>query len=189
MLGMIGATRRRLRQARFFHGHLVNQHNRRTGLHDPEAFLFYFSAFIQAARSVTWTLGKEENEKWKAWEPKWRASRTEEEQKLLDLTNNLRRDEVHRGGANPIVGLEEVALHELLSANLDVEAWPIANLVTRTHSRRFPGVPPSTASRPAYHFEHEDGKEEVTALCARYLELLEKMINDYCADNYPASPT
>jgi hypothetical protein len=83
-----------------------------------EEFRFYFSAFIQAARSVTWTLGNEEPEKWKAWEPKWKATRNNEEQKLLDLTNELRLDEAKRGGANALVEWEVVALHELL-----VEPW------------------------------------------------------------------
>jgi hypothetical protein len=80
---MIERTQRRLRQARFFYQHLLNPRHSTKG--DPEAFGFYFSAFIQAARSVTWTLKHEETKKWKAWEPKWRENRTTEEQKLLDL--------------------------------------------------------------------------------------------------------
>jgi len=99
---MIEATRRKLGEARFFYGHLVNEH-RKTSMHDPAAFRYYFSAFIQAARSVTWTLGNEEPEKWEAWEPKWKAKRSNEEQKLLDLTNELRLDETKRGGANALM--------------------------------------------------------------------------------------
>jgi hypothetical protein len=65
---MIERTRTKLDEARFFYGHLVKQ--QKPFRHDPRAFRFYFSAFIQAARSVTWSLGNEEPEKWKAWEPK-----------------------------------------------------------------------------------------------------------------------
>jgi hypothetical protein len=111
---MIEATRRKLDEARFFYGHLVKERKRRTFTHTPREFRFYFSAFIQAARSVTWTLRNEEPEKWKAWEPKWKATRNNEEQKLLDLTNELRLDEAKRGGANALVEWEEVALHGLL---------------------------------------------------------------------------
>jgi hypothetical protein len=114
---MIEATRRKLDEARFFYGHLVKERERSLRF-DPREFRFYFSAFIQAARSVTWTLGNEEPEKWKAWEPKWKATRNNEEQKLLDLTNELRLDEAKRGGANALVEWEVVALHELL-----VEPW------------------------------------------------------------------
>jgi hypothetical protein len=181
---MLEATRRKLGEARFFYQRLLNE-RQQTFRHDPAAFRYYFSAFIQAARSVTWALGKEEKEKWKAWEPKWESTLADEDKKLLAFTNKLRQDEVHRGGTNPTVELEEVALHELLSANLDVEPRPIAAYPHHLH--KLPGVAPSTASRPVYYFEHEDGKEEVTALCVRYLEFLEKMVNDYSADNYPAS--
>jgi hypothetical protein len=56
---MIEATRRKLDEARFFYGHLVKERERSLRF-DPREFRFYFSAFIQAARSVTWTLGNEE---------------------------------------------------------------------------------------------------------------------------------
>jgi len=182
---MIEATLRKLNEAKFFYGHLVRERQQKR-FPDPSAFRYYFSAFIQAARSVTWRLGNEEPEKWKAWEPKWKANRTQEEQRLLDLTNDLRTDEVHHGGTDPSVELEEVALHKLVSANFDVDPWPIAAYAH--HRRTLPGVPPSAAFRPAYYFEHEDGKEEVTALSKRYLDILDKMLNDFCADNQPSSP-
>jgi hypothetical protein len=123
---MIERIRRKLDEARFFYDHLVKKRPQAMNAfgHDPRAFRYYFSAFIQAARSVTWTLGNEEPEKWNAWEPTWRAKRSTEEQKLLDLTNELRLDEAKRGGANALVQWEEVALHGLLalrSADFDLE--------------------------------------------------------------------
>jgi hypothetical protein len=181
---MIEATRRKLGEARFFYQHLVSERQRPTR-HNPETFRYYFSAFIQAARNVLWALHSEEKENWEAWEPGWEETLTTEERKLLKLTKKLRNIEVKEGGVNPSVELEEVALHELLSANLDVEPWPIA--AYPHHRRKLPGVPPSAAFRPAYYFEHEDGKEEVTALCQRYLVLLEKVVEDFCADTFPAS--
>jgi hypothetical protein len=180
---MIVASRRKLDEARFFYGHLVRE-RQRSSRFDPREFRFYFSAFIQAARSVTWTLGNEEPEKWKAWEPKWRARRSNEEQKLLDLTNELRLDEAKRGGANALVEWEEVALHELLALRSgDFEPW---RQVYHMHRRSLPGVPPPKVFRPAYYFEEEDGKQEVTALCERYLKVLEKVLNDFCADHLTA---
>jgi hypothetical protein len=180
---MIEATRRKQGEARFFYGHLVKE-RQQTTRHDPAAFRYYFSAFIQAARNVLWVLHHEEKEKWEAWKPGWESTLTQEEQKLLKFTNELRLDEVKRGGANPTVELEEVAFHELLSANFNQRSWHPAYY--QQHVRRLPGVPPSTASRPAYYFEHDDGKQEVTALCQRYLEFLEKTLKDFCADHPPA---
>jgi hypothetical protein len=55
---MIERTQRRLRQTRFFYEHLFKARHQTEG--DPEAFRFYFSAFIQAARSVTRTLSNEQ---------------------------------------------------------------------------------------------------------------------------------
>src|SRR5262249_25524395 len=63
---MIDRTRRKLDEARFFYQLLVNERPQTMKAfgHDPRAFRYYFSAFIQAARSVTWTLGNEEPGTW-----------------------------------------------------------------------------------------------------------------------------
>jgi hypothetical protein len=180
---MIEATRRKFDEARFFYGHLVKE-RQQSFRFDPREFRFYFSAFIQAARSVTWTLGNEEPEKWKAWEPKWKDTRSNEEQKLLDLTNELRLDEAKRGGANALVEWEVVALHELLRSG-DVEPWR-QHPAYGHHVFAPPGTPPPQVRRPAYYFEQEDGKQEVTAVCQRYLDFLEKTLKDFCADHPPA---
>jgi hypothetical protein len=42
--------------------------------------------------------------------------------------------------------------------------------------------PPSTL-RHAYYLTDEEGKEEITALCQRYLNFLEKMVKDFCEDD------
>jgi hypothetical protein len=176
---MIERTQKRLRQARFFYEHLLNE-RQQTFRHDPEAFRFYFSAFIQAARTVTWTLKKEEKKKWEAWEPKWRANLSNEEQKLLGITNTLRIAEVHQGGANLPEEFEEVAIDELLTANLDLRRQHPAYGI---HVAAPPGVPQPKAYRPVHYFEDEEGKEEISALCLRYLEFLEKMVKGFCDDN------
>jgi len=126
-------------------------------------------------------LGNEEPGTWKAWEPTWKNALSDKDKKLLDLTNELRLDEAKRGGANALVVWEEVALHGLLLT--DVEPW-------KRHPAYGapPEVPPQKTFHQAYYFEDKDGKEEVTALCKRYLDFLDKMLNDFCAENYPASP-
>src|SRR5262249_13911007 len=101
---MIERTRRRLRQAQFFYQHLVKQQAKG----DPETVRFYFSAFILSARSVTWTLVKEEPDEWKAWKRKW--NRSQEEEKLLKITRELRNAEEKQGGADLTEELEEIAV-------------------------------------------------------------------------------
>ena len=39
-----------------------------------------------------------------------------------------------------------------------------------------------TLMQPVHYFENKDGKQEITALCRRYLEVLEKVVKDFCAD-------
>jgi hypothetical protein len=131
-------------------------------------------------------LGNEEPEKWKAWEPAWKANRRPDEQKLLNLTNELRLDEAKRGGANALIVWEEVALNELLALP-GVEPWK-QHPAFGGHVFAPPGTPSPRTLCQAYYFEHQDGKEEVTALFKRYLEFLDKMLNDFCTDNKPASP-
>ena len=165
---MIEATRRKLGEARFFYGHLVKE--RQHFMHDPAAFRYYFSAFIQAARSVTWRLGNEEPEKWKEWRPKWERTLSAEDKKLMAFTNKLRTAEVKHRGTDPSVELGEVTFHELLRSE-GVEPWKQhpAYAVQLFHQSAMPGVPSPTVRQ-------------------RYLVFLEKMLNDFCADNQPASP-
>jgi hypothetical protein len=143
---------------------------------------------IQAARSVTWRLGNEEPEKWKTWRPKWESTLSAEDKKLTAFTNKLRLDEVKHRGTDPSVELEEVAFHELLALRSDVEPWRQhpAYPVQLFNQSAMPGVPPPKTFRPTYYFEDKEGKEEVTALCQRYLDFLDKMLNDFCADHPPA---
>jgi hypothetical protein len=164
---------------------VASSQNAKRGLpwHDPSAFGYYFSAFIQAARGVTWRLGNEEPEKWKAWRPKWESTLSDEEKKLLRFTNKLRTAEVKHGGTDLLVELEEVEVRLLILRSEDFEHHPAYDVQRR---RSLPGQPSPKVFRPTYYFEHEDGKEEVTALCKRYLDFLEKMLNDFCADHPPA---
>ena len=171
---MIERTQRRLRQARFFYEHLLKARHQPEG--DPEAFRFYFSAFIQAARSVTWTLSNEEPDKWKAWEPNWAANRSEEEQKLLKIATHLRNVEVKEGGANLPMELEEVVIDAFVETSRVEASSPMGGITVWGQVRK------QKVKRPVHYFQDEDGKEEATALCLRYLDFLEKMVGDFCAD-------
>jgi hypothetical protein len=183
---MIERTRRKFDEARFFYGRLVKEHQRRTSRHDPSAFGYYLSAFIQAARGVTWRLGNEEPKKWKAWRPKWEKTLSDEDKKLLRFTNKLRTAEVKHGGTDLFVELEEVEVRLLMLRSEDFELER-QHPAYGHHVFAPPGTPLPKVFRPTYYFEHEGGKEAVTALCKRYLDFLEKVLNDFCADTCPGS--
>jgi hypothetical protein len=173
---MIEATQRKLRQAQFFYRHLVAERDR-TVRNEPEAFEFYFSAFVMTARNVSWTMKHEEPEKYVSWNRKWEESLSDDERKLLKLANDLRIDEVKRAGANTIREWQEVASDELLSTNLDFERQHPAYIMMRWSA--LPGIPAAKTIRPAYYLEHEGGRAEVTAKCKEYLDYLEKLVREF----------
>jgi hypothetical protein len=166
---MLGATQRKLREAQFFYRHLLDvQQGKRN---EPEAFSFFFSAFIQAARNVTWVMGSEGKNKYDVWKPLWERELTEEEKKLEKLTNELRLDETKRRGAEIIVEPEEVETYELLR-NFEIQMGRPAYLMEAQ-----PGsIVTPKFYRPAHYLETEDGKAKVTEICKRYLDFLEKKV-------------
>jgi len=88
----------------------------------------------------------------------------------MAFTNKLRTAEVKHRGTDPSVELGEVTFHELLRSE-GVEPWKQhpAYAVQLFNQSAMPGVPSPTVRQ-------------------RYLVFLEKMLNDFCADNQPASP-
>jgi hypothetical protein len=59
---MIEKTKMKLEEARFFQRRLIECRKQPLSL-EPNAFQFYLSAFMQAARTVPWRLKKEEKKK------------------------------------------------------------------------------------------------------------------------------
>jgi len=183
---MIEKAQRKLRQARFFLNHLLNARpttiNARQPTvtpYDPEAFRFYFSAFIQSARTITWTIKEEEKEKWLEWEPKWKAKLTPEEQRLLDLTRQLRNVEEKEGGADLTEEWEEVAVQAAVDLKPPIH-WERNGIVRFSASHE---IVTRQELRPAYYFEDKQGSEEISALCERYLKFLEKTVADFIREN------
>jgi hypothetical protein len=60
----IPQTQKKLREAHFF---LARQQERARGIPAPEEFEFSLSAFLSAARSVTFALHQEKKEQYNAW--------------------------------------------------------------------------------------------------------------------------
>jgi hypothetical protein len=173
---LIEETKLKVRGVQFFYRHLLRESKQPT-LTEPEAFRHYFSAFIHIARSVPWKLGNEEPKKYQLWKPRWEATLTPEERRLLKFTNDLRLDDVKRAGVDLIVELEEVALAELLNKSFDLERQHPAYGMHRSANPGF--RPPAKALRPAYYLEDKNGKVEVTAKCREYLDYLEKLVREF----------
>ena len=79
---MLEATQKKLREALFFLAHI--ERVAFSGTNEPrEAAAFYVSAFLSAARSVTFALESEEPETYPDWSVRWRSTLTDGERKLL----------------------------------------------------------------------------------------------------------
>ncbi len=97
---VVPRTRRKLDEAKFFLSHMPLQSWPRTqDSHDWDVFGFYLSAFVNAARSVTWVLQNENRQLYDRVHTGWDAERTPEDHDLFKFMNERRLDEVKRTGA------------------------------------------------------------------------------------------
>jgi len=169
---MIEATQHKLREARFFFQRLDDE--RRQHSDGPEAFQFYLSAFINCARSIPWALQAEERKKYDLWLEVWESSLDDDDRKLLKITNDLRIKE-KLGGADLIVALEPIAIAERLAADFKLHRW--IETYGRNSSKLV--IPAGEAKRPTHYLETKDGESEVTGICKKYLDYMERFVSEF----------
>lgn len=169
---MIEATRKKLRETRFFLARLFNE-SKRVVRNEPDAFQFYLSAFLSAARSVTFALQWEEKGKYDAWFSTWLDNRTDDDHKVLSFLKTQRNIEQKQGGAEVAIAWECVPATEV---QID-DRWHPAYY--GFHSFGPPGIPPATVGRAVHYFELGSSEAEVTAICKRYTDLLDELVRDF----------
>jgi hypothetical protein len=176
---MIEKTKMKLEEAQFFYRRLIECRKQPLSL-ESNAFQFYLSAFMQAARTVPWRLKKEEKKKYLAWLPTWEGQVTAEETKLLKFTNDRRIDEVHRGGIETIVEWQDIDIYDLFkSSQVHSKIFDVNNPAYDTTMP--PGNRPSRVSVtfPALYFDREGVKEDVIETCKKYLDYLERLVQEF----------
>jgi len=94
----IEATKTKLAEAEFFYRKLSSV-QQRVFSNEPEAFGFYLSAFLSAARSVSLVLQAEQKQKYDEWFTGWKQSLPGDDQALLTNFNEQRVATIHRTGA------------------------------------------------------------------------------------------
>ena len=173
---MIDKTQRKLREAEFFYRRLHEVFERKW-MNEPEAFRHFFSAFIQAARSVQWVLQSEQKQKYDAWHPAWESQLKPDDRKLLKLTATLRNEEAKEGGRDPLVELEEITFNEMLG--LHRERGHPAHHQMPPQGPLSLGAKPVSFHREKHYFEDAGNREEVMTVCKQYLIYLEKLVQDF----------
>lgn len=168
---MILATERKLREARFFLDRLIAE-SKRAVRNEPEALGFYLSAFLSAARSVTFALQHEEKDRYDAWFPSWFAQRGVEDQELLNFLKTQRNYAEKRGGADVEFDWEYIL----------VTLLPIENRAHPAYGFTWsgvPGAPPPAVGIPVHSFQSPRGDSEVVPTCQRYVGILAELVQDF----------
>lgn len=167
---MIPATQKKFREARFFLGCLRRRD--RIAPSEQEEFEFYLSAFLSAARSVTFALENEEEAKYKQWKVTWPRLLTTEEQKFLDAMVELRNIAQKRGGIPVAVNWGFVPV---IQAKRDERGQPMYGLQWfGPVTARMPQV-----GQPIHSITLGAGHAEAVATCERYLSILERLVTDF----------
>ena len=158
---------KKLRETRFFLRKLDERAQMAFG--DHEEFDFYLSALLSAARSVDCRLHYEEGDTYVAFRKSWDNALQGNEQVLIKFMVDDRNVEVHGSGSNraeyesriPVFGSYQDKLGEVM-----VSAPP--------------GCPSAEIIKPAYSFTIGGQQFPVIECCRRYIELLERLLADYC---------
>ena len=168
---LIDRTQKKLRKAQFFLGNLG--HESRVPGNEHEAFDHYLSAFLSAARSVTFALQIEDKERYDRIFPKWQNNLANEERDMLKHMNEQRVAEVHNKGAKTTVEWEMVPMIEVR----DTRNRP-GNSIWGFHVYALPGTEPNKIGRQVHYFELGGTKVKVTETCNQYLDLLENLVRE-----------
>jgi hypothetical protein len=184
-------TKKKLREADFFFGHLIEQSQRQKSVLEmekktDEAFDFYLSAFLTAVRSVTDVLRKEAGitaDKYDAWYSEWLRAQSDDDRNLLllpddgksgrgrkkDLIREQRDAEVHREGARVRGEYKMVPLAEQGEGG---NYWfgP-------------PRIDPPLVRRLVHYFDGGVAEKEVLAACKQHLQLTNALVAHFIEEH------
>jgi hypothetical protein len=177
---MIEGAQRKLREAQFFYNQLVGA--------SGEPFRFYFSAFIQAARAVTWIMKSEEPDKYEKWLPTWEARLGEDDRQLERVSNELRLDEAKRGGATILI--EWAWAERVIDPQVEKSARYAAELFMRRFNvQRDVNTHGVNTRRDVKTYQPRHllaDRSEVTSVCKQYLSYLERKIQTFLSEHASA---
>jgi hypothetical protein len=162
----------KLRETKFFFEKLVSE-SQKAVTDEPEAFLFYFNAFLEAGYGLRDLLAQN------GFKP---SNRPEDERSLLNFMFEQRRLVVHRGGSADVeIKWEFIPHFGDLERDRSHPAYGFHYFATPLPLRaEMPGhTVHEGIGRRTYSFK-VDGKEmSVIEYCKQYLALLEKLVGEF----------
>ena len=167
---MLEVTNEKLKEAAFFVAQLTRASDGMIG-EEVAAFPYYLSAFLSAARSVTFVLQAEEKEKYDKWFPHWLKGQTQEDRDLLEFMKGQRNQVLKQGRSDIVYSLQLVPIVK-------------ASAAERRQSLAFqwfgpPGTPTPAIPRRVRHFDLNGTPSEVLQACVQYLRLLETLVSEF----------
>jgi hypothetical protein len=174
---IIEETQKKLREAHFFF-RLLRQESQMDVRHDREAFEFYLNAFLSAARSVDNTLRFEEPDRYPEWFKRWFGNLSPDERDLSKLLTKQRNNSQKRGSAEVTVSSESVQITDLPTNRPNHPAYGSHLFGVLFGWEMFP----ATVELPVFLFQTNEGEQDVTSVCERYLSLLGKLVVDFLSE-------
>jgi len=168
---VIERTKKKLRELQFFLGKLQSE-SQTPSPNEPEATEFYLSAFLSAARSVTFALQYEEKDKYDNWFPSWREQRSADERELLDFLKAQRNNAQKRGHAEvtpdwQYIPVTKARWQQGADPGYEVRWWGP------------PGTSPPEVRRRVYRFSGPGGDSDIVATCKRGFDLLSALVQAF----------
>lgn len=161
-------VKKKLREAAFFLGKLAERSGLAFG--DREEFDFYLSAFLSAARSLDYRLRHEQNPSYATFRAAFDNALSTDDQALLKFMVDDRNLEVHESGSSRVQANERLVIgssYRDASGTVTVAAPP--------------GAPPAELVRPTFSFPMNGKPVPVVESCAGYLQILKRLVTDYCS--------
>jgi hypothetical protein len=140
---------------------------------NPEILDFHLSAFLSAARSVTFVLQVEEKDKYDSWFPDWFAKRTASERHALDLIKTQRNLALKTGAPEVTSGWTLVPQGR---SHIQWQHMYARFPVSDFHQDAQVGVPTLVFAPDADNFANMD---VVAACCKDCVEVLELLVRDF----------
>ena len=162
-------VRKKLREARFFLGKMVERQQKAFGEH--EQFDFYLSAFLSAGRSVDYRLRHEQGDVYESFRDAWDKTLSATEQKVMKFMVDDRNFEIHESGSTRAEQESSIIVHNTYQ---DESGTVIVSSP--------PGTPPAEIFKPTYSFAIGGSQMSVLDCCRKYIDLLERLVQGYCED-------
>lgn len=159
------ATRKKLREAGFFLRLLAGVPKYSAMTPEPEAGQFYLSAFLSAARAVSFALQMERKAEWDAWIKGWRASLSDRDLQLWKYLVD-QRNKVHKeGGPELTVTVTPMSLMEFMQGDVII-------------GTRMPGTPRVPLTTLVTSLTAHPG-QTLAESCQPLFELVSRMVDEF----------